>query len=1483
MQVIQNINSTSFTLNGLKYVKNFIVIKQGNSNVAIHNYFDTTFQLMPSTPYNQVQVNGLIYPNQGALMSVLAPILFAKSGGSGGDEFDESKILWSGSTGTVSIVPKYTTNVASGNYSVAVGDATLASGHASFAEGQFSTASGYASHSEGYDTKAIGEGSHAEGSTTQAIGDTAHAEGNLSIASGVSSHAEGRITKAIGNYSHSEGRETIANAIGSHVEGLSGSSSVAAIYSHVEGIGSKTFGTYSHAEGFYTIASGNNSHSEGAATQANGAQSHAEGQSTQAIGLQAHAEGFFTTASGNNSHAEGNSTEAIGAGSHAEGGLTVAIGDYSHAEGYSSEANGRYGHAEGFDTSAFGVYSHSQGKNTTANGYGSHAGGVESVAWGDASFVHGSGSTANNDHVIVLGRGITGSTANTTYVDNLNIKTVGTGVAVNNLGIDASGKVIIGTVGSGGTGSSYWSASTGSNSFVTVNSNSLASGDYSIALGLRTKATGYTSHAEGFETVAGGNDSHAEGSTTKALGNNSHAEGGATIATGSEAHSEGVNTLASGNQSHAEGYGTSATTQSAHAEGHYTLAGGAYSHAQGYGSKTSGLYSHAGGLNTIAVGLGSFVHGLNSTAQADYTIVLGRNMTGTSIDTTYVDSLNIKTVRSGTSLINLGIDSNGNVVSGTTGSGGTSSVSLWSAGTGVSSVIQTGSTSIASGDLSLAANYANKAIGFASAAFGSVTSALTSNSFAVGSQSLASGDTSFASGSFTKAMGGNSAVFGQLSEANGYASMATGVNAKTNANNSFAQGTSVVANGQNSVVFGSASTASAIGTIVLGRGITGNTADTTYVDKFNIKNLGLGTPISNIGVDASGNVVVASGSTSTSSIPYLGSITPTSVSSGSIGAALWSATQAGTYTNFGEVVVSGNSFATISRDNSGIFSISQTPIDLGASNYIATTDLSLIAGKNKFDNVGQIEINRGINNAGVIGTNDGWVGAKIPVSAGTQYSFSHSDGAYGATAVGQLAYLNSSSATISTVDMSTLPAAGGLGGKTLTTPAGTAFIYKNVKVLTRDYLNIFQLELGTSTTTYEAYSPFITKIKTSPIIDTDTRNLAIGNSNNIATLTAELAETNQKFNKTTNWVCAVKANGSSLSQIGYTFDLDGIPFVSGDSYHLSYTIKSNDTNISSAVKMRTFQNTQVPGNSTGGAQTPQETIGTFAVPSSNISFTKNLVSNLRYLHIYLELTLPTANQTTNFRYDNITVTLNGVTLSPLNYAIYAPVAGDSVTYNPSLSTDTARISDIPSTALFTANGLANKVMAIIGDSMVKGHNLPANQVWDSLIASRNAMTSVNYGINGTQLTNDNSFGGSVLSRYSGMTNDADYIGVFAGTNDDVANVPIGNDSDSYSGGQLTFKGALNNLCTGLIDKYPNKKIYFITPYNRRTNTQAYITAIITICKKYSIPVFDNWTNGGVSWSNTTQTGLITLGDTYHLNTAGMQYASAKYEAFLRSL
>lgn len=76
------------------------------------------------------------------------------------------------------------------------------------------------------------------------------------------------------------------------------------------------------------------------------------------------------------------------------------------------------------------------------------------------------------------------------------------------------------------------------------------------------------------------------------------------------------------------------------------------------------------------------------------------------------------------------------------------------------------------------------------------------------------------------------------------------------------------------------------------------------------------------------------------------SIVPTDIPTGT-GIASWTATQPGPYPNHGGVVVGTNSFAIISRDAAGVFSISQTALDL--TTYAKTTDLNAYTRTNDLE------------------------------------------------------------------------------------------------------------------------------------------------------------------------------------------------------------------------------------------------------------------------------------------------------------------------------------------------------------------------------------------------------------------------------------------------------------------------------------------------------------------------------------------------------
>ena len=104
-----------------------------------------------------------------------------------------------------------------------------------------------------------------------------------------------------------------------------------------------------------------------------------------------------------------------------------------------------------------------------------------------------------------------------------------------------------------------------------------------------------------------GNFSVAEGHETEASGAASHAEGGMTKAKGAYAHAEGYDTEAA-IYGHAEGLGTIAG-QGSHAEGSYTNASGSWSHAEGALTESKGYQSHAEGACTIASSKSQHVQG----------------------------------------------------------------------------------------------------------------------------------------------------------------------------------------------------------------------------------------------------------------------------------------------------------------------------------------------------------------------------------------------------------------------------------------------------------------------------------------------------------------------------------------------------------------------------------------------------------------------------------------------------------------------------------------------------------------------------------------------------------------------------------------------------------------------------------------------------------------------------------------------------------
>ena len=193
-----------------------------------------------------------------------------------------------------------------------------------------------------------------------------------------------------------------------------------------------------------------------------------------------------------------------------------------------------------------------------------------------------------------------------------------------------------------------------------------------------------------------------------------------------------------------------------------------------------------------------------------------------------------------------------------------------------------------------------------------------------------------------------------------------------------------------------------------------------------------------------------------------------------------------------------------------------------------------------------------------------------------------------------------------------------------------------------------------------------------------------------------------------------------------------------------------------------------------------------------------------------------------------------------------------------------------------------KLINWIGDSIVAGSD------FDEIVSNALGMTETDYGINGSTiaLKGDGTDGrNAICERYVSMTDTTDIIAVSAGTNDWMyAWCPIGDITDPDDGtSNDTFYGALKTLCKGLIDKYPEKTIFFTTPIKRAQSFEDgnggtytpdnvmttpfsknkygktlgdYANIIKEVCGYYSIPVLDLYNESMLNPSLTSQQDLF---------------------------
>lgn len=134
-----------------------------------------------------------------------------------------------------------------------------------------------------------------------------------------------------------------------------------------------------------------------------------------------------------------------------------------------------------------------------------------------------------------------------------------------------------------------------------------------------------------------------------------------------------------------------------------------------------------------------------------------------------------------------------------------------------------------------------------------------------------------------------------------------------------------------------------------------------------------------------------------------------------------------------------------------------------------------------------------------------------------------------------------------------------------------------------------------------------------------------------------------------------------------------------------------------------------------------------------------------------------------------------------------------------------------------------KIAVAYGDSITYGiyHKLGqnsafyANPKWCDVVSNELGFASLtNYAVSGISISSTSSvLPESALSKgYKNMRDDAEVVLIAAGTNDFGTNVKLGTNKDMED---VSFCGALNVLCKGLKEKYPNAIVIFVTPIDRK--------------------------------------------------------------------
>lgn len=356
-----------------------------------------------------------------------------------------------------------------------------------------------------------------------------------------------------------------------------------------------------------------------------------------------------------------------------------------------------------------------------------------------------------------------------------------------------------------------------------------------------------------------------------------------------------------------------------------------------------------------------------------------------------------------------------------------------------------------------------------------------------------------------------------------------------------------------------------------------------------------------------------------------------------------------------------------------------------------------------------------------------------------------------------------------------------------------------------------------------------------------------------------------------------KLNSVNIQPV-FVFNLQNLELSLEEEFELSFLFKNRSSNLTD-FKIEIYFNDTFNAGSVGGVSYKPSTFTTISELETNFYFKGNIKSIVnKYMHVFITCTVLDSATITEFDIIKPTLKIKGVKVERADTVnLYGNSDLKEIIYKDYNETQLATIGWCK--ANNKTGEYEGKKWNCLGDSITKGYGTTIT--YHDYISKKYGITNRNYGVVGTNIAGEaTTYGDSMVNRYVDMNIDADIVTVFGGTNDFTNNIPLGT---IESTDKNTFYGALNILMKGLSEKYIGKGILFITPFNYKDTPNSngntlleFVEAIKECGKKYSIPVYDAYSNSGLFTVNSNIRPTIAI-DTKHLNEKGHSILASRIE------